>query len=109
MPHLHWVQPQPPFSAAISMPPALLHVPPKKKKIECMMMYELRRREGTYALWVAVAETRRVAPAASTSGYMLQPPQPLPHLQALPQPQFPPQQDIVEVAWDWMEALIGVG
>ena len=70
MPHLHWVQPQPPFSAAISMPPEL-------------------------ALWVAVAETRRVAPAASASGYMLQPPQPLPHLQAVPQPQFPPQQDIL--------------
>ena len=56
-------------------------------------MYE--EREGTYALWVAVAATRRVAPAASTSGYMLQPPQPLPHLQAVPQPQFPPQQDIL--------------
>ncbi len=84
MPHLHWVQPQPPSSAAISIPPEL-------------------------ALWVAVAATRRVAPAASTSGYMLQPPQPLPHLQALPQPQLPPQQDIFEVAWDWMEALIGVG
>ncbi|WP_227518165.1 hypothetical protein, partial [Acinetobacter baumannii] len=27
------------------------------------------------------------------SGYILQPPQPLPHLQADPQPQFPPQHD----------------
>ncbi|WP_216075546.1 hypothetical protein, partial [Acinetobacter indicus] len=32
----------------------------------------------------------------SMSGYIPHPPQPLPHLQPEPQPQFPPQQDIFE-------------
>lgn len=69
MPHLQVLQPQPPFSAAISIPPEL-------------------------ALWAAVATTRRLEVWTSASGYMLQPLQPLPHLQDDPQLQFPPQQDI---------------
>jgi hypothetical protein len=35
-----------------------------------------------------------VSPENPKSGYILQPPQPLPHLQPDPHPQFPPQQDI---------------
>lgn len=33
------------------------------------------------------------------------PPQPLPHLQAVPQPQFPPQQDIVFLFWESLTEL----
>jgi hypothetical protein len=37
---------------------------------------------------------------------MPQPLQPLPHLQASPQPHFPEQHDIFELGWE-MEALVG--
>ena len=71
VPHLQVVQSQPPASPAISSPPEV-------------------------ALWLAVGITMAAAPAvASTSGNILQPPQPLPHWQPAPQPHLPPQQDIL--------------
>ena len=71
VPHLQVVQSQPPVSPAVSNPPEL-------------------------PLWEAVGMTMAAAPAvASTSGNILHPPQPLPHLQPAPHPQLPPQQDIL--------------
>uniref|UniRef100_A0A5B6YFS6 Uncharacterized protein n=1 Tax=Davidia involucrata TaxID=16924 RepID=A0A5B6YFS6_DAVIN len=50
-----------------------------------------------YVFWGATPITRVSVVVISEklmSGYILHPPQPLPHLQPEPQPQFPPQQDI---------------
>jgi len=71
VPHLQVLQSQPPPSVAASNPPEL-------------------------ALLLAAAMTMVVVVVeeASTSGDILQPPHPLPHLQPESHPQLPPQQDI---------------
>ncbi|WP_215258549.1 hypothetical protein, partial [Escherichia coli] len=82
VPHLQVVQSQPPFSVAISNPPEL-------------------------ALWVAATRTVVLVAVASTSGYIPHPLHPLPHLQPEPQPQFPPQHDILlPLALDRVSRLV---
>eukprot|EP00268_Persea_americana_P049564 TRINITY_DN5319_c0_g1_i1.p1 TRINITY_DN5319_c0_g1~~TRINITY_DN5319_c0_g1_i1.p1 ORF type:complete len:111 (-),score=22.27 TRINITY_DN5319_c0_g1_i1:69-401(-) len=55
-----------------------------------------------YCFWGATPMIRLsvvlLSPEKDRSGYILHPPHPLPHLQPDPQPQFPPQQDILSLS-----------